>query len=130
MAGGRCFTKRGVDLSHCCSMCLLGQACTLDLILVLIPRSTTMAIRKPLHVRELAEHVRRSSLALVGVEGAPGIMEVLDQQAEALAGMDQSGAKPGLLLVGPEGDFTAEELQALFDAGAKPVGLLWQCLML
>ena len=89
----------------------------------MIPRSTTMAIRKPLHVRELAEHVRRSSLALVGVEGAPGIMEVLDQQAEALAGMDQSGAKPGLLLVGPEGDFTAEELQALFDAGAKPVGL-------
>ncbi|EIE20800.1 alpha/beta knot [Coccomyxa subellipsoidea C-169] len=32
-------------------------------------------------------------------------------------------AKPGLLLIGPEGDFTPEELEALIAAGAKPVGL-------
>ena len=82
-----------------------------------------MAIRVPLHVKELAEHVKKSSLALVGVEGAPAIMDVLDQQADALAGMERPGAQPGLLLVGPEGDFTAEELQALVEAGAQPVGL-------
>ena len=82
-----------------------------------------MAIRVPVHVKELAEHVRKSSLALVGVEGSPAIMDVLEQQADTLAGMQRPGAKPGLLLVGPEGDFTPDELQALIDAGAKPVGL-------
>ena len=29
----------------------------------------------------------------------------------------------GVLLVGPEGDFTDEEVEALIRAGAKPVGL-------
>lgn len=32
-------------------------------------------------------------------------------------------AKPCLLLIGPEGDFTPEELDGLIEAGAQPVGL-------
>lgn len=35
-------------------------------------------------------------------------------------GVQQSG---GMLLVGPEGDWTPEELQMLAGAGARPVGL-------
>ena len=31
--------------------------------------------------------------------------------------------KPCMLVVGPEGDFTAEELKAMVEAGARPVGL-------
>lgn len=82
-----------------------------------------MAIRAPLHVSQLAGHVEKCSMALVGVEGAPAISEVMQREAEAVAGMARPGSKPGLLLVGPEGDFTKEELQVLIDAGARPVGL-------
>ena len=76
-----------------------------------------------MHVSELAERVRQSPLALVGVKGAPGIHQVLQQEGEAVAQLAQHGSIAGLLLVGPEGDFTREELQGLIDAGARPVGL-------
>ncbi len=82
-----------------------------------------MAIRTPLHASKLAGHVGKSSLALVGVEGAPPIFEVLQQETDRLEEMERPGSKAGLLLVGPEGDFTPEELQGLVDAGARPVGL-------
>ena len=35
----------------------------------------------------------------------------------------RSTGSSALLIVGPEGDFTAEELHALIAAGAAPVGL-------
>ena len=86
-------------------------------------RAHSLLIRTPVHVSELAERVCKSPLTLVGVEGAPVISEVLQQEAEALAEVALPGASSGLLLVGPEGDFTKEELQGLIDAGARPVGL-------
>ena len=67
--------------------------------------------------------VGKAPLALVGVEGAPAIHQVLQQEGAALAKMTQPGSSAGVLLVGPEGDFTKEELQGLIEAGAKPVGL-------
>ncbi len=67
--------------------------------------------------------VGKAPLALVGVEGAPGIHQVLQREGAALAKMTQPGSSAGVLLVGPEGDFTKEELQGLIEAGAKPVGL-------
>lgn len=76
-----------------------------------------------MHISELAERVRKSPLAMVGVEGAPGIYQILQQEEEAVAKLAQGGSSAGLLLVGPEGDFTREELQGLIDAGARPVGL-------
>ena len=76
-----------------------------------------------MHVSGLAERVGKSPLALVGVEGAPAISEVLQREAAALARLAQPGAGAGILLVGPEGDFTKEELQGLMEAGARPVGL-------
>ena len=88
-----------------------------------IRRSHSLAIRQAVHVSGLAERVEKSPLALVGVEGAPAISEVLQQEAEAIDKMTEPGSSPGLLLVGPEGDFTQEELQGLIKAGARPVGL-------
>lgn len=41
-------------------------------------------IRKPVHVRQLTGHVRSAPLALVGVEGAPPVAHVLEQQSEAI----------------------------------------------
>lgn len=37
--------------------------------------------------------------------------------------MESRSVEPCYLLVGPEGDFSAEEVQALADAGVLPVGL-------
>lgn len=34
-----------------------------------------------------------------------------------------SAADSGFLIVGPEGDFTLEEVKLMMDAGATPVGL-------
>ena len=67
--------------------------------------------------------VGQAPLALVGVEGAPPIHQVLQQEGAALAKLAQPASSAGVLLVGPEGDFTKEELQGLIEAGAKPVGL-------
>ena len=39
------------------------------------------------------------------------------------AGGSVQGIGTGVLLVGPEGDWTPAELQALVAAGARPVGL-------
>ena len=86
-------------------------------------RAHTLVMRKPLHVGSLAATVAAAPLALVGMEGAPPVAQVLREEAEAVRQASLPEAKPGLLLVGPEGDFTPEELEALIAAGAKPVGL-------
>lgn len=80
-------------------------------------------MRRPLHTNNLAELVAAAPLALVGLEGAPPVAQVLRDEAAAFRQASLPDAKPGLLLIGPEGDFTPEELEALIAAGAKPVGL-------
>ena len=90
----------------------------------LVPhRSHTLVMRKPLHVSSLAKIVEAAPLALVGMEGAPPVAQVLQKEAAALREASLPGAKPGVLLIGPEGDFTPEEVEQLIAAGAKPVGL-------
>ncbi|CAL8467991.1 g7529 [Coccomyxa elongata] len=86
-------------------------------------RAHTLAMRKPLHVSSLASIVAAAPLALVGMEGAPPVAQVLQEEAGAVREASLPGAKPGLLLIGPEGDFTPEEVEQLIAAGAKPVGL-------
>lgn len=61
-------------------------------------------------------HAARNSpshLALVATAGGAAVEGVLRGKR----------VERGLLVVGPEGDFTGEELQGLLDAGALPVGL-------
>ena len=63
-------------------------------------------------------------LALVAAAGAPPIAAVLSEARRG--GWMASAADPAapcLLFVGPEGDFTGEEVAALVAAGARPVGL-------
>jgi 16S rRNA (uracil1498-N3)-methyltransferase len=86
-------------------------------------RAHSLQLRKPLHVGQLAGQVAASHLALVGVEGAPHISRVLAEQREALAQAAQPAAQPCMLLVGPEGDFSPQELDDIIAAGARPVGL-------
>lgn len=54
-------------------------------------------------------------LALVATAGGAPVHEVL-------RGVSSPPSR-GLLVVGPEGDFTEEELQGMVQAGALPVGL-------
>ncbi len=89
----------------------------------ILRRAHTLVMRRPLHTNSLAELVAAAPLALVGLEGAPPVAQVLRDEAAAFRQASLPDAKPGLLLIGPEGDFTPEELEALIAAGAKPVGL-------
>ncbi len=45
------------------------------------------------------------------------------EAADTLCCLSACSAGSHLLLVGPEGDFTDEELEVLREAGARPVGL-------
>lgn len=79
------------------------------------PHALTIAV--PVSVSQLCSRIRAADAALVGTAGAPPLSEV----AAALP----RGRQPrhGILCIGPEGDWTAEELAALVAAGARPVGL-------
>jgi len=80
-------------------------------------RPHAMTLRPPCSVQQLCDRIRDADAALVGVAGAPPVSVVA-------AGFP--GGPPlahGILCIGPEGDWTPEELQALLAAGAQPVGL-------
>jgi 16S rRNA (uracil1498-N3)-methyltransferase len=111
-------------------------------------RSRAMEIKAPCTVQELCsnylsidninneiavsgvggERKSKMTLAWVGTEGAPPIktrardlINSLNQQNNG----DISMQKPrqGVLIIGPEGDFTADELEILAVAGVQGVGL-------
>jgi 16S rRNA (uracil1498-N3)-methyltransferase len=81
-------------------------------------RTHMLELHAPVRVAELAARVRTAPLALLAVAGAPPLAAVLRDQA---AGQIDEGTR--LLLVGPEGDWTPDELALLVEAGAVPVGL-------
>lgn len=62
-------------------------------------------------------HNAPPAVALLATGGAPPILSVLG------AAKRPPGDARGVLLVGPEGDFTPEEMEAIVAAGALPVGL-------
>lgn len=81
-----------------------------------------MPISRPCSVQQLCERIRAADAALVGVAGAPPLPAVAARLQAGAAG--QGTATPtGVLCIGPEGDWTAEELAQLTAAGAQPVGL-------
>lgn len=92
-------------------------------------RARGMSISPPCTMDELcSEYVRGSTLALVGSEGAPGIQSVVLTKVNAVldGSCDTGGLSQhhdGVLIIGPEGDFTGDEIRAVVDAGAHRVGL-------
>ena len=88
-------------------------------------RPHALRIERAASVEELAGRIRRASpascLALVAAEGAPPVAGVLLREREK--GSREEKIELAYLIVGPEGDFTPRELEALVEAGAVPVGL-------
>jgi 16S rRNA (uracil1498-N3)-methyltransferase len=82
-------------------------------------RSRAMAIGDPVDVNTMAANVRNATLAVTCVPGAEPLGALLRRTADSLK------ARPAIVIiaVGPEGDFTAEELAAMRQAGFVAAGL-------
>jgi 16S rRNA (uracil1498-N3)-methyltransferase len=78
-----------------------------------------MAIGDPLDVNTMAANVHSAALAVTCVPGAEPLGAVLRRTADSLK------ARPAIVIiaVGPEGDFTADELAAMRKAGFVAAGL-------
>ncbi|CAN6322740.1 unnamed protein product [Urochloa humidicola] len=73
-----------------------------------------MSLKPPIQIGNLLPVVSESNLAFLASAEAPPLLSVLPKF---------SNEQSGLLIIGPEGDFTEEEVRALKLAGASPVGL-------
>ncbi|CAL9049953.1 unnamed protein product [Musa banksii] len=73
-----------------------------------------MTLNPPMKFRKLLPMVSNSKFAFVAVAEATPLVNVLSEST-----VEDSG----LLIVGPEGDFTNEEVKLLIEAGATAVGL-------
>jgi 16S rRNA (uracil1498-N3)-methyltransferase len=93
-------------------------------------RAHGLELRPPAPLAELVPAVGAAPLAIVATGGAPPMLVQMRQHAGGDSGGDSS-SRAGLfgdgaewwLFVGPEGDFTPSELDALRGAGALPAGL-------
>ena len=87
-------------------------------------RAHALIIRPPCLLESLLPLMQSGAPAFVATQGAPPLQQVLAANANSLQSVGESGAnKPCMLLVGPEGDFTEQEMKDMLAAGAKPVGL-------
>ena len=77
-------------------------------------RARALEIARPANVDEACAMVSRSPLALLAAAGAEPILDVLRRVEDVGRGM---------IIVGPEGDFTDDEIERLTAAGARLVGL-------
>ncbi|XP_010029868.2 ribosomal RNA small subunit methyltransferase E [Eucalyptus grandis] len=73
-----------------------------------------MVLNPPQKINDILPHIQKSKLSLLAVAEAPSLMSALTS----------SRIEPdGIMIVGPEGDFTEKELSKLMEAGATAVGL-------
>ena len=86
-------------------------------------RAHALEVAPPTPFETLVTRVREAPVTYLAAAGAPPLREVLAASGSAGAGDEPDGPSGGLLVVGPEGDFTDEEVAALVEAGARPVGL-------
>lgn len=73
-----------------------------------------MVLNPPRKINDILPCVRKSKLSLLAVAEAPSLMSALTS----------SRMEPdGIMIIGPEGDFTEKELSIVIEAGATAVGL-------
>jgi 16S rRNA (uracil1498-N3)-methyltransferase len=82
-------------------------------------RSDTMEIRGPIDVSAIAAKLSKTTLAVTCVPGAEPLAAVIRRLVDGAR-----GAPPEVVLaIGPEGDFTSEELAVMREAGFVSAGL-------
>ena len=95
----------------------------------LIPDSTglcrthALLIKPPRPVGDFLGLIGAGTEALVAAQGAEPLHSVLSGRPVYSQSDPEQEQKACMLMVGPEGDFTGDELSALVSAGAKAVGL-------
>ena len=86
-------------------------------------RAHALDVASPISFETLVTRVGDAPVTYLAAAGAPPLREVLAASVSVGARSEADGPSGGLLVVGPEGDFTDEEVAALVEAGARPVGL-------
>jgi 16S rRNA (uracil1498-N3)-methyltransferase len=102
-------------------------------------RSRAMEIKTPCTVDQFCsqylaipdgEGIKQITVAWVGTEGAPPIEQRARELLNSLNAQNnvdnistEDTPRQGVLIIGPEGDFTAEELELMAEAGSVGVGL-------
>ena len=69
-------------------------------------RTHSLDIRPPMELGQLVAVIQEAPLSLVAAAGGQPLLEALPAAAAELAAAAQPAARPALLIVGPEGDFT------------------------
>lgn len=83
-------------------------------------RTRSLDVRPGASLESMLPAIAAAPIALVAAAGGVPVLTALAGARDALA---SASGRVGFLLVGPEGDWTPAELEALRDAGALPVGL-------
>ncbi|CAM6107197.1 unnamed protein product [Calypogeia fissa] len=78
-------------------------------------RLHSLDIEEPTSLQAFLPQVSRAEVAFVATAGAPPLYEMMSRVPNPL--------QSGILLIGPEGDFTPDELNSLVSIGVTPVGL-------
>lgn len=90
-------------------------------------RVHALQLAPPTLLADLLSSMHESPLALVATAGAPPaglwLQQALGSSPHSTGKWQQMCSRPCYLFIGPEGDFTPEEVAALAAAGALPVGL-------
>jgi 16S rRNA (uracil1498-N3)-methyltransferase len=93
-------------------------------------RSRAMDIKSPCTIHDLCSNFLKEkeiTVAWVGTEGAPPIEQRAKDLLDTLKTGNNSNVEQktrhGVLIIGPEGDFTADELELMVEAGVHGVGL-------
>uniref|UniRef100_M4DQN1 16S rRNA (uracil(1498)-N(3))-methyltransferase n=1 Tax=Brassica campestris TaxID=3711 RepID=M4DQN1_BRACM len=73
-----------------------------------------MIISPPIKFNTLLDHISKSKLCLVATAEATPLLNAVQSSAKESS---------GLLIVGPEGDFTKKEVEMMLEAGGTAVGL-------
>ncbi|KAK9802704.1 hypothetical protein WJX73_009071 [Symbiochloris irregularis] len=83
-------------------------------------RAHRLRILSPISMAAISIRLESAPVSFVAAAGAPPLLEVLQDMAPALKAASQAGGACVPLVVGPEGDFTGVELEALIGSGATP----------
>ena len=86
-------------------------------------RNYLLQVRPPCTMEEVYREIEKADLALIAQAEGAHLLSILDDAADRSPTWTANGSGKILLLIGPEGDFTSEEVDKAIAAGAISVSL-------